>query len=505
MKENSHPIDQLLQDIAACGILDAIGDGLSIQDTTYKVLYQNAKAKDIIGTHVGEFCYRAFEKRDNVCEACPLQDTFKDGKSRTVVRQNPSFDNPLIVEITSSPIKGPNGHIIAGIEAVRDITERKKMHDLIAQSQKDWEETFDIINDAITIHDKDFNVIRANRGTEELLGIPMTQILGQKCYKSFHNTGCPPEICPGGETLKKGAPAASEVFEPSLNKYLEFKTLPRFDKHNQLMGYIQYVRDISERKKEEEKLADLNAELTRRTHELGQILYVTSHDLRSPLVNIDGFSKELTYSVKELLSLLESEHVSSDIKSKISSIVTEDIPESMKFIQTGISHISSLISGILQLSRTGKIELTIEDIDMNEMMPDIIANYEFTLKKLGVRLEVSPLPSCRGDKKQINRVFSNLIDNAIKYLDAERPGIIKISGFRENSFSVYCVEDNGTGIESQYKDKIFEIFHRLEPGKIEGEGLGLTIVKKLVDRHNGKIWVESAPDNGSKFFVSLPV
>ena len=114
------------------------------------------------------------------------------------------------------------------------------------------------------------------------------------------------------------------------------------------------------------------------------------------------------------------------------------------------------------------------------------------------------MPECKGDRVQINQVFSNLVDNAIKYLEEKQPGSIKISGYKENGHSVYCVEDNGIGIAHKHQEKIFNMFHQLKPGRREGEGLGLTIALRIVDLHRGKIWVESKPGSGSRFFVSLP-
>ena len=101
-------------------------------------------------------------------------------------------------------------------------------------------------------------------------------------------------------------------------------------------------------------------------------------------------------------------------------------------------------------------------------------------------------------------MFSNILDNAIKYSDSDRSCVINISGYKEKNQSVYCVEDKGLGIATEHQDKIFEIFHQLEPDRVKGEGMGLTIATKIIERHNGKIWVESELGKGSKFFVSLP-
>ena len=164
----------------------------------------------------------------------------------------------------------------------------------------------------------------------------------------------------------------------------------------------------------------------------------------------------------------------------------------------------SLISGLLRLSRFGASSLKIEYLDMNMMLGEIVSSLEYQSQKAGVAIEIDQVPACWGDASQINQVFSNLLDNALNYLDPLRAGVIKVFGRTEDGYTVYCIEDNGVGIAVAHQQKIFEIFHRLEPEKGKGEGLGLTIVRRILSRHKGKIWLESEAGNGSKFFVSLP-
>jgi len=267
---------------------------------------------------------------------------------------------------------------------------------------------------------------------------------------------------------------------------------------------LELEQENQRRSKAEKEQERLTVELTIKNKELEQILYVTSHDLRSPLVNVDGYSKELDYSLKELMSSIENEQVPSSVKEKIKLIVKEDIPESLHYIRISVSKMETLLKGILTLSRLGRSELKIEEIDMNEMMTDIIDNHRFRLNELGIKTEVPKLPNCKGDSSEINQVFSNLLDNAIKYSDSERSGVINISGYQDKNQSIYCINDNGLGIAPEHQDKIFEIFHQLEPNRIKGEGMGLTIAHKILEKHNGKIWVESELGQGSKFIVSLP-
>ena len=130
--------------------------------------------------------------------------------------------------------------------------------------------------------------------------------------------------------------------------------------------------------------------------------------------------------------------------------------------------------------------------------------FGFQIKRTGTRIEVGRLPGCFGDELQVEQVFSNLVANSLKYLSPDRLGVIKISGRREGNYSIYCVQDNGVGIESDNLDKIFRMFYRVNSGDNGGEGLGLAIVRKIILRHNGTVWAESEPGVGSKFFVSLP-
>jgi|Deesub1362A_J573_1020465.scaffolds.fasta_scaffold00004_28 PAS domain S-box-containing protein len=140
------------------------------------------------------------------------------------------------------------------IGTLLDITERKKMEELLLRSKQDWEDTFNTITDMVTIHDKDFNIIRANKAAEKILGLPFLEVKKAKCYKYYHGTNCPPENCPSCQCLKTGKPTTFEMFEPHLNMFIEIRAIPRFNNNNELVGLIHVVRDITERKKIEDEL-----------------------------------------------------------------------------------------------------------------------------------------------------------------------------------------------------------------------------------------------------------
>ena len=392
------------------------------------------------------------------------------------------------------------------IAIVRDISERKRMEQVLRESEEQYSLVVANVADAVFKY-KDGSMTWANDRIEEMLGYTKEEIIandvnlfvsddvsltevtkevdvGIKKEGHFHGTV---------RARKKDGTTVDVEYTASM---VQGKEPPEI---------VGIARDVTERRRAEAERERLTAELAEKNEEQEQIIYVTSHDLRSPLVNVQGFSRELEYSLQELTSILESEDVQPAAREKLTSILESDVSTALSYIRTSISKMDTLLSGLLRLSRLGRSALNFEQLNMGELLSDIEKAFEYRIKEAGVKLEIGDLPPCQGDAVQINQIFSNLLDNALKYLDPERPGIIAVAGEMKDGEAVYCVEDNGIGIAGEHQKKVFEIFHRLNPADTTGEGLGLSIIRKILSRHNGSIWVESEAGAGSRFYVSLPV
>ena len=268
--------------------------------------------------------------------------------------------------------------------------------------------------------------------------------------------------------------------------------------------YVAIRTDITPRKADEEQLQNLAHDLAEKNKELEAIVYAASHDLRSPLVNIQGFSRQLARISEQMQATAAASLDGRVSAAEVSEAFAVAIPQALRFIQAGVVKMDALLSGLLRYSRLGRVTLNLQPLDMDALLATLVQAMRFQTEQAGAVVTVEPLPGCVGDPTQVGQVFSNLLDNALKYRDPVRPARVAIRGLVENGRAIYAVADNGRGIAPEHQAAVFEIFHRLDPDKTTGEGLGLTIAQRSLDRQQGKIWVESRAGVGSTFFVALP-
>lgn len=265
-----------------------------------------------------------------------------------------------------------------------------------------------------------------------------------------------------------------------------------------------FARDITRHREAQREQEKAHRLLSEKNKELESIIHIASHDFRVPLVTIRGFAEELKNCCKNVKGLLGDCDIPDDIRNKLEIAFEQDVPESLHFIQAGADKMDMLLESLLKLARLGTEALASDHLDMNKILNNIKQSLAYHIQDTGAEIHIDDLPTCVGDEAQINQVFSNLLANALKYLDSSRKGAIRVSGGVKGDRIVYCVEDNGIGIEAGQQKNVFNIFYRLHTGETDGHGLGLAIVRRITSRHDGQAWVESRFGKGSKFFVALP-
>jgi light-regulated signal transduction histidine kinase (bacteriophytochrome) len=240
-----------------------------------------------------------------------------------------------------------------------------------------------------------------------------------------------------------------------------------------------------------QKLESANRELAHRAEKLGQsndelkrFAYALSHDLQNPLRIIGVFTDKLERS--------------------LGSGTSADVAASMNFIRDGVQRSQEMIRSLLEYSISAHETMVQAPIDLNPLLDQALADLRTEVEECHAHITHDPLPVVRGDGPQLRRVFLNLLSNAIKYRGDRTPEI-HVSARRADKQWIISVRDNGIGIEPEYTEKIFGIFERLHSAsRYEGSGIGLATCRAIVDRHGGRIWVESEPGRGSTFQFSLP-
>ena len=390
---------------------------------------------------------------------------------------------------------------------VADVTERAQAAAALQESQERYRVVVEALNEGLLIVGPSQHYVYCNDRLAGMLGYAPEELLGQ--YRTFIVAD---EDLGLLESRRATRPAgAAESYEVRLRKKngetldALLSVAPIQDARGRFVASPVLVTDISVRKRSERERDLLMGELEQKNKELETLVYVASHDLRSPLVNIQGFSQRLGRSLEELARQLESGGSLEDLRLAAQPLLRERMPAALEYIRASGAKMDAIINGLLRLSRAGRMQLRSEALDMDRVLEACAAAMAFQIQEAEGVLVQEPLPACQADPAQTAQVFSNLLDNAIKYRCPDQPLRIRVSGWSAGGFATYCVEDNGIGIAPEHRARIFDIFQRLDPqGPTRGEGLGLTLVRRMVERNGGRVRVESAEPRGSRFLVELP-
>jgi len=377
----------------------------------------------------------------------------------------------------------------------RDISKRKELENSLRESRQLQADIFDFLPDATFVVDQDKTVIAWNRAMEEMSGVPKEEMLGQGDYAYTipfygdrrHQLLDLIEI--DDEEIKSqyrnvtkiGERLHAETFCPALHGgnggHVWAVVAPLYDCDGKRIGAIESIRNIDTIKQTE-------ANLARSNEELEQFAYVASHDLQEPLRKIAGFT--------ELLA------------TRYTDSLDEKGASYMAYIVDGATRMRCQINDLLNYSRVMSSNRELAKTDCSAVVSRVLRDMEPTIKESNTEVVCGPMPVILADHTQLGQLFQNLIGNAIKYRGAAPPKVT-INAVQKSDCWIFSVADNGIGIAPEFHERIFAIFQRLHTRtEYPGTGIGLAVCKKIVERHGGKIHVESTEGHGSTFFFTIP-
>ena len=390
------------------------------------------------------------------------------------------------VEISLSPLAGADGMVVVG--AIRDISERKR----IEQERRESDERFQmLVNDikdyGIILLDQRGNVASWNAGAERMTGYRVEEILGQH-FSCFY----PEEDVAAGKPEREWLAARRDgryedegwrVRKDGSRYWTDVVVTALHDDQGQIRGFAKIMRDVTERRQAEEQLQLQTAELQRSNQELQQFAYVASHDLQEPLRMVASYTQLLARRYQGKLG--------------------EDADEFIAFAVDGARRMQELINDLLAFSRVGTQGRAFLPTDLSQILSRVLSDLRPTSAEEHATITHDSLPTLAVDELQIGQLFQNLLSNAIKF-HGEVPPVVHVGARHDPGEWLFAVTDNGIGIDPQYGERIFVIFQRLHSREdYPGTGIGLAICQKIVERHGGRIWVESRPGAGTTFYFTL--
>lgn len=511
-----------LYDNAPCGYHSVDANGTVLTANRTELRWLGYEAAEVIGRKKFSDFVAAGSKQNYDLGFARVRES---GSTRDVELELVRKDGTTFpVLVSSSSVRDADGRYLRSRTMLMDLTERRRAEGAI-QLLADLARSIPI---GLLIYRLDgpgpsptLSVRSANPEATRLLGMPLEEVAGRPVADVF--PAIPDDQLRRYAAVAAGGPADDlGVFRYGDGRVAErWWAVQAFPLPDRSVGVA--FQDVSDRERAETEVRRLNAELEgrvqERTAELKaanrelahknaeneMFVYSVSHDLRSPLVNLQGFSRELEKAAKGLAAVFADGSVPPGVRERGVALLDGKVAKSIGFILTAVLRLSGIIDAMLRLSRAGRVEYRWEVVDVVDVVDRVVGALQSTVAERGATVRVGELPPAWGDRTAVEQVFANLIGNALNYSDPSRPGEIEVGTVPSDAdgMRTYFVRDNGLGIPEAHRAKIFLAFQRAHPGVGSGEGLGLAIVTRVLERHRGRVWVESNPGGGTIFYVAL--
>jgi len=395
-----------------------------------------------------------------------------------------------IVEIWRKgvPLTDVDGDFAGVLIHDRDITARKRAEETLRESEQQYRIIMEVSLQGTAQVDAKGRITFANPATAELTGYSLAELDGLSLDTLFPPGEAKAVSDANVALLYSGKPIVGEnTLTRKDGSRIEtyFSCAPVLDESGEYAGFVASVLDITARKRVEAEREILIGALEAKNAELERFTYTVSHDLKSPLITIRGF-----------LGFVEQAAIAGNV---------EQMQADMARISNAAEKMQRLLDELLELSRIGRLMDSPEEVPLGELVDEAVEMVRGRLEERSVEVEIAlNLPPVYGDRSRLREALENLIANAVKYMGDQPNPRIEIGMRRDDEEAIFYVRDNGIGIEPRYHEKVFGLFEKLDPGA-EGSGVGLAIVKRIVEVHGGRIWVESESEGqGSTFCFTLP-
>jgi len=472
-------------------LIEAMNDGFWVLDSEGRIVFANEKIASLLGHApsrlVGKPVSRFFDgpHREVFLQesqkwsrgrggTCEVEVTSKDGSRFTcLIRGAPRFD--------------AEGRNLGAICNLTDITVRKRLEDRLRASEKEYRDLFENMQDIVCRMAPDGKITALNQAGARLLGFETPRdVLGRRLRGFFADRSqwrvFEAELGEKGmveDRIVHFRNRFGDTLALSVNAHVVL------DEKGWPQGIDGVFRDVSERVRMETQLQSYAADMEKKNEELESLIYSITHDFKSPLLVVGGLVGRLK---KVSSSRMDSKGL-----------------EYLDWIKLNVAKMEKMVNDLLVFYRADKTLIPFEQVSMGMLVDTVMRDVEPLARERGVRLrKKGAFPSVNGYRNRLYQVMYNLVENAVKYMDQTSGALVEVSCKTGESEHLFSVRDNGPGIPPEHHSKVFQIFYTLEPERVSGTGIGLSIVKKIVENHGGRIWLESEPGQGTTFSFTLP-
>lgn len=449
---------------------------LSVHDRDLRIIDGNRRFREDFGERLGELCYRVYKQREDVCPECPVQATFVDGKShgseQLLLTQH---GRQVQVMVHTTPIRDAAGNILSVMEMHTDINEVKRLQRLLEQSQERHARLFEEVPCFISVQGPDLRILHANRRFRDTFG----PAVGHHCYSVYKHRDEPCLVCPALQTLADGRSREhEEVVSSQSGRKMNVlcTTNPLLGPDGRPEAVIEMSTDITQ-------MRELQSQLT----SIGLLVGSISHSIKGLLTGLDG-------GIYLVNSGFEKEN-------------PKRVKDGWRMVLRNVDRIRAMVMDILYYAKDR--ELALDEVDPVALITELRADLHKKASDIDVRLEIelsAEAGTLQADAMALRALLLNILENSLDACRADKKKDehwIRVALRRQPPFMVFDIADNGIGMDQETRDKIFSLFFSSKG--ISGTGLGLFIANKIVDKHGGRIDVESEPGQGTRFSVHLPL